>query len=116
MKAIPYKVLYIFVKVQRASGSHLQVVSQICRAPDGTELVRNWKTIQKFTSSKAAHDFGLQEARAWIDDEDRGPFAIDAQIDRNLDESPGMRTRNSPAQALLTLSVCRKRGCGSRIR
>ena len=71
MDAVQYKGLYIFVKVQRdsASGTSLQVVSQICRAPDETQLLRNWMTIQEFVSERAAYEFGLREARAWIDEQ-----------------------------------------------
>ena len=71
MDAVQYKGFYIFVKVRRDSASRtsLEVVSQICRVPDETQLVRNWMTIQEFVSSKAAYEFGLQEAREWIDED-----------------------------------------------
>ena len=69
MDGVQYKGFFIFVKVQHASGTRFQVVNQICRAPDETELVRNWMTIQKFVSPKAAYEFALQEACAWIDEE-----------------------------------------------
>jgi len=67
--AVQYKGFYTFVKVRRENAStSLEVISQICRVPDETQLVRNWMTIQEFVSSKAAYEFGLQEAREWIDE------------------------------------------------
>ena len=65
MEAIPYKGFFIVVKVEleRETKNKFKVTGRIYRNP------RNWLAIQEFASEKAAYEFGLQEARRWIDEE-----------------------------------------------
>ena len=70
MKAIPYKSLYIFVKVQpeRTTRNTFKVAAGIYPNPKETPVMRSWLAIKEFASEEAAYQFGLQEARAWIDE------------------------------------------------
>ena len=70
MGAVQYKEFYIIVKVQLETNAknRFQVVSEIRSSPGETQLVRTWATVKEFVSEKAAYEFGLQRARAWIDE------------------------------------------------
>jgi hypothetical protein len=70
MDAVQYKDFYIVVKVQLEvnTKNRFQVVSEIRAASDETQLLRTLATVKEFTSEKAAYEFGLQRARAWIDE------------------------------------------------
>ena len=70
MDAVRYKEFCIVVKVQLEANSknRFQVVSEISASSDERQLVRTWATVQEFASEKAAYEFGLQQARAWIDE------------------------------------------------
>jgi hypothetical protein len=70
MDAIQYKQYYIAVKIQfdGTTRARFQIVGQISRDLQKTDIVYNWIAFQEFTSDKAAYEFGLQRARAWIDE------------------------------------------------
>ena len=58
------------VKVQLEANTKncFQVVSEIRAASDETQILRTLATVKEFASEKAAHEFGSQRARAWIDE------------------------------------------------
>lgn len=70
MDAVQYKEFYIVIKVQLEANTkyRFQVVSQIRAGLDEAQLVRTLGTVKEFASEKAAFEFGLQRARAWIDE------------------------------------------------
>lgn len=70
MDAVQYKESYIVVHVQLEPNTknRFHVVSEIRASSDETKLVRTWATVHDFVSEKAAYEFGLQRARAWIDE------------------------------------------------
>ena len=70
MDAVQYKEFFIVVHVQLEPNTknRFHVVSEIRAASDETQLVRTWATVKEFASEKAAYEFGLQRARAWIDE------------------------------------------------
>jgi len=71
MDAVQYKGFNIVVKVERELGTpnKFKVIGQIHQDPPQAPVMRNWLAVREFASEKAAYEFGLQEARAWIDEE-----------------------------------------------
>ena len=72
MEAIAYKEFFIVVKARReyTTKNKFHVIGQIYRNLKETPVMRNWLPVQEFASEKAACEFGLQEARAWIDEDE----------------------------------------------
>lgn len=73
--AVRYKDFYVIVQVKLDTGRRFDVIGQIRRIEDETQLARTWAVCKEFASEKAAYEFGLQKARAWIDEhgEENGP-------------------------------------------
>jgi hypothetical protein len=66
---VRYKQFDIIVKAEpeRSSRKKYLVVVQI--RPEGAKkTVRSWLISEEFSSEQEAYEFGLQEARTWIDE------------------------------------------------
>ena len=69
MDPVHYKGFYIVVKVERETETKYKVSNQISRNSKGAPVTRSWLGVQEFADERTAYDFGLQEARTWIDEE-----------------------------------------------
>ena len=71
MDAVQYKGFCIVVEVQIESTTRdkFRITGQIYRNPKETPVMRNWLAVREFASEEAAYEFGLQQARAWIDEQ-----------------------------------------------
>ena len=58
--------LIVTVKSDGFSRNRYEVVTT-AQQIDNTKRRRTWLIFQEFDSEKAAYEYGLQEARAWID-------------------------------------------------
>jgi len=72
MDAVHYNGFYIvvMVEIERETENKFRVTSQIYRNPEGAPILRNWLAVREFGSEQAAYEFGLQEARKWIDEQE----------------------------------------------
>ena len=68
MSTIAYRQFCVVIRVEEddASAHRYQVTGKISRLEDGTAAYAII-TIKEFANEKAAHEFGLQKAREWID-------------------------------------------------
>ena len=56
------------VQPQRTTRNTFKVAAGIYQNPTETPVMRSWLAIKEFASEEAVCQFGLQEARAWIDE------------------------------------------------
>jgi len=55
--------IIVDVELEKWPATRYRVIAKV----QGFERARAWMTLQEFTDEKAAYEFGLQLARAWID-------------------------------------------------
>ena len=68
-KLVQYKQFDIAIRANlNGSPSRFDVVWQIRRVKDNSNLVHSRFISKEFDSEKAGYEFGLLEARIWIDD------------------------------------------------
>jgi len=56
------------VKLDGGGQRRYEISGQIRSVKDETHSVRTWVLCKQFDTEKAAYEFGLQEACAWIDE------------------------------------------------
>ena len=66
---VQYKQFDLTLRVNlNGSPSRFDIFWKIRRVEDKTNVVHNRFTSKEFESEKSAYEFGLQQARAWIDE------------------------------------------------
>jgi len=78
MEAIAYKGFHIVIEVwsERTIEKKFQITGQIYQNPEETRptVMRSWLAVREFASEQAAYEFGLRDARAWIDEQVSEPL------------------------------------------
>jgi hypothetical protein len=70
MAEMPYPGV-VTVRPALSTKKMFHVVSQIYRNLEEPPIMRNWLSVQEFASEKAAYEYGLQQARRWIDEDEQ---------------------------------------------